>query len=368
MINTTEKNFSIDRAAEKEIYRQVEDHIAHLITSRQFKPGDMIPSPPALAGELNVHELTVRRAVRSLQRRGVVTTRHGRGTFVTSPRQLNLIRYVYGEGLLSGKVSPYFTTLFNWVGQALWRANMAIEPLWMDDEQADNGRLCDTDALRHYRGFIFVAVGGGHPMLDGVRERRLPYVWWSHTPGPRHIVNDYAFAVRTGLRRLAERGAQRILVVGMGSILRAAQAEIAASAVPCEVLEVPVDQDLDRQELAAYDTMASRMERAMPDSIFFLDDVVAEVATRVILSKGHALLPELRVAVLSGLPHQAPLGLPITCVAFDTPWAAERTVALLTEQINGKDPDARKNTVPLRLIEFAANGRLVSEETAAADC
>lgn len=357
----------VDRTAEKEIYRQVEDYIADLILTRGLQAGDMIPSPNRLAKKLHVHELTVRRAVRNLQQRQVLTTRQGRGTFVSSVQQLNRVRYVCGHGLLQQDRSPYFTMLLHWLGQALWRANMTIDPLWIGQDPSLSAAHSDSITVQAYRGFLFVATGEGDPLLERVRELRLPYVWWGHCPGPRCIVNNNRRAVEVGLDLLKSRGATQIMVAGMKGVFDEAQSIIATTPASCIV--VPTIPDYAGQEVAAYDTMAAALNgHDTPDAILFLDDAVASVATRIILARRDRLPESLQIAILTGVPQPLPLGVPVTYIAFDTPRAAERAVALLRAQIKHEpEADQHDNEVPIRIIDAAANGSVTDDTNPIAD-
>jgi len=62
----------------------VQDAIIELILSRQLKPGDLLPNERELVEELAVGRNSVREAIKSLQALGIVTIRHGSGTYVAS--------------------------------------------------------------------------------------------------------------------------------------------------------------------------------------------------------------------------------------------------------------------------------------------
>ena len=64
-------------------YLRVADDIAARITSGELAPGARLLSERDLAGYYGVSYGTVRRAMEVLRDRGLITTIHGRGTFVT---------------------------------------------------------------------------------------------------------------------------------------------------------------------------------------------------------------------------------------------------------------------------------------------
>lgn len=63
-------------------YRQIEDQLAELIRAGVLHPGDQLPSVRALAAELLVSLITIRRAYADLEADGLVDRRQGQGTFV----------------------------------------------------------------------------------------------------------------------------------------------------------------------------------------------------------------------------------------------------------------------------------------------
>lgn len=67
-------------------YLRVADDIASRITSGELAPGARLRGERDLAGYYGVSYGTVRRAMEVLRDRGLITTIHGRGTFVSSDR------------------------------------------------------------------------------------------------------------------------------------------------------------------------------------------------------------------------------------------------------------------------------------------
>jgi GntR family transcriptional regulator len=70
------------RAAGGPIWKQIEETIRKVISSRQLRSGDPVPSVRQLARTLSVTPNTVERAYQRLITAGVLLSRRGRGTFV----------------------------------------------------------------------------------------------------------------------------------------------------------------------------------------------------------------------------------------------------------------------------------------------
>jgi GntR family transcriptional regulator len=65
------------------IYIQIFNQVRHLIASGRLAPGEELPAIRLLAEQLVVNPNTVARAYLELERAGVVTKRHGAGTYVS---------------------------------------------------------------------------------------------------------------------------------------------------------------------------------------------------------------------------------------------------------------------------------------------
>jgi GntR family transcriptional regulator len=64
------------------MYLQIMEQIRQRVGAGEWKPGDQIPSIRALAIELQVSVITVKRAYLELEREGVIVTQHGKGSIV----------------------------------------------------------------------------------------------------------------------------------------------------------------------------------------------------------------------------------------------------------------------------------------------
>jgi GntR family transcriptional regulator len=65
------------------IYRQVVNQIKHLVGSGRLAAGEELPPIRVLAEELVVNPNTIARAYAELEHAGIVTKRHGSGTYVS---------------------------------------------------------------------------------------------------------------------------------------------------------------------------------------------------------------------------------------------------------------------------------------------
>ena len=67
------------------LYRRIASDLSGMIASGALKPGDQVPSVPALRGQYGVSHITVLHAFKKLASCGQISKERGRGYFVTSP-------------------------------------------------------------------------------------------------------------------------------------------------------------------------------------------------------------------------------------------------------------------------------------------
>jgi len=68
------------------LYHQLEQEIAGRLSSGEFAPGDNLPTEEQLCQMYGVSRITVRKALDSLDRQGLIVRRRGRGSFVAERR------------------------------------------------------------------------------------------------------------------------------------------------------------------------------------------------------------------------------------------------------------------------------------------
>ena len=77
--------FQIDLTNHTPIYLQIMSQVMHAVASGELAPGEQLPTVRQLAADLRVNFNTVARAYRQLDEEGIISTQHGRGTFILEP-------------------------------------------------------------------------------------------------------------------------------------------------------------------------------------------------------------------------------------------------------------------------------------------
>ena len=65
------------------IYLQIVNQVKYLVAAGRLAPGEEVPAIRVLAGQLLVNPNTVARAYLELEREGIVSKRHGSGTYIS---------------------------------------------------------------------------------------------------------------------------------------------------------------------------------------------------------------------------------------------------------------------------------------------
>jgi GntR family transcriptional regulator len=75
----------VDLISKVPICVQIIDQIKHMIATGVLRPDDQLPTVRQLATDLRVNFNTIARAYRMLDEEGLISTQHGRGTYILPP-------------------------------------------------------------------------------------------------------------------------------------------------------------------------------------------------------------------------------------------------------------------------------------------
>lgn len=92
-------NIQLDFRSRQPIYMQIVEQVRQLVARGELKPGDQLPTVRQLAADLRVNFNTVARAYRLLDEAGLISTQHGRGTYVWETPDEETTRNLRRQGL-----------------------------------------------------------------------------------------------------------------------------------------------------------------------------------------------------------------------------------------------------------------------------
>lgn len=81
----------INHSSMQPIYEQISGQIKEKIMHGEMKEGEVLPSVRTLAKELRVSALTVKKSYDALEQEGFIITVHGKGSFVSSANQEQML-------------------------------------------------------------------------------------------------------------------------------------------------------------------------------------------------------------------------------------------------------------------------------------
>lgn len=81
----------INHSSMQPIYEQISGQIKDRIIHGELNEGEILPSVRTLAKELRVSALTVKKSYDALEQEGFITTVHGKGSFVSSANQEQML-------------------------------------------------------------------------------------------------------------------------------------------------------------------------------------------------------------------------------------------------------------------------------------
>jgi GntR family transcriptional regulator len=177
-----------DGNAQAPLYQQVRDALRRRLAAGEYTPGQKLPSETQLAAELNVHRLTVRRAVDELAREGLLQARQGSGTFVTHRRLPIAVTLPLARDEFAASLEQQMRSLGRRYRDVLMSTALAEDADIRGDLRYPRGRLRRIDSALEIDGETWVCstAWGPERALQGVAAR------WRETDGVYGLLLDRA--------------------------------------------------------------------------------------------------------------------------------------------------------------------------------
>jgi GntR family transcriptional regulator len=91
--------FELNFRSRQPIYIQIVEQVRQRVARGELQPGDQLPTVRQLAADLRVNFNTVARAYRLLDEAGLISTQHGRGTYVWERPSPEITQHLRSQGL-----------------------------------------------------------------------------------------------------------------------------------------------------------------------------------------------------------------------------------------------------------------------------
>jgi DNA-binding LacI/PurR family transcriptional regulator len=340
-------------------YQQLYETLHADIASGRLRTGDRIPSEAELVRTFGASRITVGRALRDLQREGLIDRRPGSGTYVR-PRLRPAPARV--TGLTFGLLAPNLEQAE--VLDAVCRA-LTVTPaaaghavLWGtttgdgDDAEDEAWTLCQQHIEREVAGAFFAPLE--HTAGKDAVNRRIarafddagiPLVLLDRPVEPygRHEAHDVVGIDnrRAGFRitsHLLERGAQRVGFVAQADAAASVDARLAGYREALHVHGALVHPQLVlsvRADLAS--EVATFVARARPDAIVCANDRTAAAVMHALLEAGIRVPGDVRLAGIDDVPYAALLPVPLTTMRQPAREIGIAAMAAMLDRISRPD-------------------------------
>lgn len=348
-------------------HRQVYTALWREIHSGRLKKGERLPSEAELVRTFGASRITVGRAVRDLQRDGLVERRAGSGTYVSSAQRLGALSF----GLLIPELGE--TEIFESVCQGMMSSPLAHKhalvwgsPSGPAASPADRAwQICREYIERRVSGVFFAPLELVDPG-DDVNERiaaaldaaGIPIVLLDR-PIARYPDRDHYDLVGIDNRRagfvvtthLIRRGAERIAFVGLPNAAATVDARAAGYREALFVAGRSVGRDsvgrLDPADSAAVDAF---MTAAHPDAIVCANDRTAGLLMQTLLRRGYGIPQDVRLTGIDDAGFAGLLPVPLTTLRQPTREIGDAALAAMLQRVARKDLPARDILLDCRLV------------------
>ena len=338
-------------------HEQIYQALERDIQAGRWKQGERLPSEAQLVRQFSASRITVGRAVRDLQRAGMVERRAGSGTYVKAESPAGSF------GLLIPDLGE--TDIFEPICRGMMASPLARQHalVWGSltgaaGSKSDGSKeerawdLCRQYIDRRVSG-VFFAPLEFTPGRDEVNQRiaqaldaaHIPVILLDRTvvpyPGRGHhdivgIDNRRAGYVVT--EHLLRQGARRVAFVGVQHAAATVDARESGYREALYAWDVPIDRSLAHR-LDPTDAASVRavMEANRPDGIVCANDWTAARTMRTLLELGYVVPRDVRLVGIDDLDYASLLPVPLTTLRQPTAQIGAAALAAMLDRIARPD-------------------------------
>jgi GntR family transcriptional regulator, arabinose operon transcriptional repressor len=348
-------------------YREVYAALWRDIISGRLRHGERLPSEAELVKTFKASRITVGRAVRDLQRDGMVARRAGSGTYVTTRRTHGAASF----GLLIPDLGE--TAIFEPICQGMMASPLAHKhalvwgspgaPSAPPSERA--WQICRQYIQRRVAG-VFFAPLEFMPPHDDINQRigdaldaaGIPVVLLDRTITPypqrgRHdlVGIDNRRAGHAITEHLLRLGSRRVAFVGMPNAAPTVDAREAGYREALYGAGVEIDRArIRRLDPSVAADVEAFMTSARPDAIVTANDRTAGALMQTLLRLGSAIPRDVRMVGIDDVGFASLLPVPLTTLRQPTRELGDAALGAMLQRVARKDLPARDILLDCRLV------------------
>jgi GntR family transcriptional regulator of arabinose operon len=314
-------------------HEQVYQALHHDIVSGRVKQGERLPSEAQLVTKFGASRITVGRALRDLQREGLIDRRAGSGTYVSPPRPQPRAK----PSLLFGLLIPDLgeTEILDPISQGLTSTPAARQHavIWgsvtgtPDHKEAVAWDVCRQYIERRVAGVFFAPLEltpskdrVNAQIVDAFDAAAIPVVLLDRSVQPygRREQHDLVGIDnrRAGYRiteHLLIAGARRIGFVSPAHAASTVEARLAGYREALHVYDAPVEGGLILRLPPGDPALLTQlMQHQRPDAIVCVNDRTAGLVMQTLLSSGYRIPQDVRLVGIDDVQYAALLPVPLT--------------------------------------------------------
>ncbi|HUF13002.1 MAG TPA: GntR family transcriptional regulator [Longimicrobiales bacterium] len=335
-------------------HEQVRQVLEREIRSGLVKPGERLASEAELVERFGVSRITVGRAVRELQRAGLVERRAGSGTYVRQPTPAP-------GGLSFGLLIPDLgeTEIFEPICQGMMASPLAREHalLWGSPARPGDGggareertwQLCEQYIQRKADGVFFAPLERtpskdetNRRVVEALEAARIPIVLLDRPVlgypgrGGQDLVGiDNARAGYLITDHLLRMDCRRIAFVAVPDSAATVDMRESGYREAHHGWGLPVDRSLSRRfDPAEAAAVAELMATQRPDGIVCANDWTAARLMHTLLDLGHAVPDDVRIVGIDDVEYAKLLPVPLTTFRQPTREIGAAALAAMLERV-----------------------------------
>ena len=368
-------------------YQQVYDQLFRDILNGRLKPGDRLPSEAALVKTFGASRITVGRAVRDLQREGLVERRAGSGSYIRQPKASVDAAPSRVFGLLIPDLGE--TEIFEPICQGLTSAPAGRPhaviwggPAGSDDrKEADAWERCRQYIERRVAGVFFAPLEltpSRHEVNERITrafdEACIPVVLLDRSARP-YGQRDQHDLVGIDNRRAGYRITEHLLKLGarrvaFASLRHAASTVDARLAGYREALHVH-GAEIASRFVVRFDAGDSGPLMTLmadePDAIVCANDRTAGLVMQVLLAQGYDIPGDIRLVGIDDVQYASLLPVPLTTLRQPCRDIGVAAMAAMLDRIAQPDLPARDILLHPTLIVRRSCGALTASAATSPD-
>ena len=349
-------------------YQQLFDLLSRDILAGKYKSGQRFPSESVLVRQFGTSRITVGRAVRELQERGLVERIAGSGTFVhTRPAAKSAALF----GLLIPDLgeTEIFDPICNGIAAAPQAGSHAL--LWGTTEPAQSNKeaqarqLCYQFIERKVAGVFFAPLEltaakdeTNRALVQALEKARIPIVLLDRCflPFPQRshhdlVAIDHRRAGYLITQHLLKLGCRRIVFVGYRNGAASVEARIAGFREALFSLAVPLPaSSVQRLESTDPAELKQLLQRLHPEAFVGVNDRTAGGLMKAALDLGYQIPEDLRIAGIDDVAYAKLLPVPLTTVHQPCRELGQAAMAAMLDRVNQPRLPAREILLDCHLV------------------